>query len=543
MRVEPVPGVALGPAPAVRQYVAGQGPVLERFPYHPFRSESFRARLRYLRETYATDRTALAAALVAENARIGAGPAALAAARRLAEPEAVAVVTGQQPGACTGPLYTIYKAVTAVHLARRQEDALGVPVVPVFWVGSEDHDFQEIAPVEFPAGDGWTRLVLDGQPPRRVSVGHLPAGPAVQDLLDRLEEALPATEFRAGVLARLRQAAGEAADLGDWFARLMAWLFRDTPLVFCNPLWPSVRRLEAPFFALALERYPEVDAALAAGLTAWQQLGFEPTVERQPGAVNLFAYAGGERVPLVGEGERIRGRDRPEVGGTVAELRARALADPAAFSTNVVTRPVAQGFLLPDLAYVGGPGEIQYMGVLREVFRVFGRELPPVYPRTSVTLVEPALARYLEKQGIGPRDVFGGLEARRREVLDRADRIRLGERFGELRERFYREYDALVETLVQLDPSLRPVAAENRRQIGFQLDRLQEKAAQALRKRCEVDLRQLDRLTAHLTPHGRLQERHANVVYFLVKYGPDLVARLVETLPLPEPWQHVAVYL
>lgn len=543
MKVEPVPHVGLSPAPAVRQYLAGQGPVFERFRFHPFRPESYRERLAYLRETYSTDRHALSEVLVSENRRAGAGAEALEAAARLRDPEAVVVVTGQQPGVCTGPLYTIYKAITAIHLARVQEEALGVPVVPVFWVGSEDHDFQEIAPVEFPAGDGWTRLVLEGQPEGRVSVGHIPVGDPVPPFLDSLEAALPASEFRSGVFRQIREAACQSGDLADWFTRLMAWLFDGTPLVFVNPLWPGIRRLAAPFFARVLERFEAVDGALAGGIDRWRALGFEPTVDRHPGSVHLFAYVEGERVPLVGEGDVVRERDGHRIVGRRAELRERALADPAAFSTSVVTRPVAQGFLLPDLAYVGGPGEIQYFGVLREVFEVLDGQLPPVYPRTSVTLVEPSLARYLERQQITPADVFAGLEEKRREVIQREDRVGLDVLFGEFRGEFFRRYGALVETVVQLDPSLRQVAAENQRQIAHQLDRLEEKARQALRRRCEVDLRQLDRLALHLTPHGRLQERHANIVYYLVKYGPDLVRRLVEALPVPVPWQHLAVYL
>lgn len=543
MRIEPVPGVAMSQAPAVQDYLAGRGPVMARFPFNPHTQAGFVARQRYLAERWQGDRQALADALVAYNQRIGAGPDALAAAARLAEPGALAVVTGQQAGAATGPLYTLFKAITAVQLARQQEERLGVPVVPVFWVAAEDHDFAEIATVQVPAGDGWARITLGGAPGRRISVGHIPVGPAVEAFLAELEQALPPSEFRPAVMAWIREAAAGAANLADWFARAMAALFRGSGLCFISPTDPAVRRLQAPCFAALIEQHEAVDQALAQGMAAWQAAGYEPTVVRHPGDLNLFLYVDGERLPLAGAGAYAWVRDRPDLGWSRDELLALAHSEPERFSANVVTRGLSQGFVLPDLAYVAGPGEIQYFGLYAEVFRTLGRELPVIYPRTSVTLVEPSLARYLEKQGLQVAGVFAGLEERRREVVRQADPIGLEALFAGFRAGLQRDYDRLVATLAGLDPSLRFVAAENWRHMARQVDRLEEKAWQAVRRRSDVTLRQLDRLEAHLYPQGKLQERVANISYFLAKYGLDLVARLLAALPLPQPWVHLAVFL
>lgn len=538
-----LPGIAMSGARAVQDYLGARGPVLGRFPFPWFTPEGFRARQRYLAERWDGDRAGLAAALAAYNDRIGAGPAAVAGARRLAGADALAVVTGQQAGAATGPLYTIFKAITAVQLARQQEERLGVPVVPVFWVAAEDHDFAEIAPVCFPGPEGWQKITLGGAPAVRTSVGQIPMGPATAALLAEIEAALPATEFKPAVVELLRSTAEAATDLADWFARLMARLFAGSGLVFINPMDPAVRRLESPFFQMAISRFEEIDAALGAGLAAWQELGYEPTVERYLGSLNLFAYVDGERLPLAGAGAYCWVRGREEVGWSRDELMALAAASPERFSTNVVTRPAAQGFILPDLAYVAGPGEIQYFGLYREVFAALGRELPLVYPRTSVTLVEPPLARSLEKQKLELAQVFTGLEERKRQVLAEADRLGIDRLFAEFRAGFDERYGALLAAVIPLDPSLAFVAEENRRQIQRQFDRLEEKVRQAHRKNHEVALRQLDRLATHLYPQGKLQERTANIMYFLTKYGVDLVGRLLAELPLPLPWRHLGLYL
>lgn len=543
MRMETLPGIAMSSARAVVDYLASRGPVLERFPFPWFRPEGFSARQRYLRERWDGDRGGLARALVAYNCQLGADAGAVANAARLEQPDAVAVVTGQQAGAAVGPLYTVYKAMAAIHLARQQEERLGVPVVPVFWIAAEDHDFLEIAPVNLPAGDGWQRLRLGGQPPVRISVGHIPMGEHTATLLDELEAALPGSEFKPAVVELLRGTAAAATNLADWFGRLMARLFAGTGLVFINPMDPAVRRLEAPFFQAALQRFEEVDAALGQGIATWADMGYTPTVERHLGSVNLFTYVQGERLPLAGAGNYCWVRDREAVGWSREQLLARAAAEPELFSTNVVTRGVAQGFILPDLAYVAGPGEIQYFGLYREVFQTFGRELPLIYPRTSVTLVEPGLARYLEKQQLALADVFTGLEAKKQQLLAEADEIGLDGLFRTFRAEFDQRYSTLLAQILPLDPALAFVAEENRRQIQRQFDKLEEKVRQAHRKQHDVGLRQLDRLVNHLYPQGKLQERVANPVYFLAKYGPDLIQRLVAALPLPAPWAHLGLYL
>lgn len=546
MHIETLAEVALSPAPAVRDFLRGRGPVYQRFPYNPFDPGSFRERQRYLQETYRGDRQALSAALIAYNQHLGAGPATLANAARLAESDTLVVVTGQQAGAGGGPLYTLYKAMTAIQLARQQSAELGVPVVPIFWVAAEDHDFAEIALVEFPGREEPVRLELSGAPAGRVSVGHIPTGPAVETLLDALAETLPQTEFTPPLLAELRAGAAAAGNLADWFARLMAYLFRESGLVILNPMWPALRRMEAPFFQEALRRFPEVDQALAAGIAAWQAAGYEPTLDRKAGDVNLFHYVDGQRLPLAGGGERLWVRDQSELSRELADRLALAAREPERFSTNVVTRPVVQGWLLPDLAYVGGPGEIQYWGQLPEVFAVFDRQMPVVYPRTSITLVEPPMARYLEKLGMAVREVFAGLAERRERLLQETDTLGLDSLFGRFRSEIEARHQALTEEILALDPSLAQVAKENRRQILRQVEWLREKAWQAHRQRNQVVLRQLDRLGASLYPGGRLQERVHTAVYYLAKYGPDLPERLVATLPLPAAagnWEHVVVYL
>jgi bacillithiol biosynthesis cysteine-adding enzyme BshC len=271
-------------------------------------------------------------------------------------------------------------------------------------------------------------------------------------------------------------------------------------------------------------------------------MGYQPTVDHQPGNLNLFTYVGGDRLPVVGADDRFWIRDREAMGWTRAELVDRAITHPELFSTNVVLRAVGQGVLLPDLAIITGPGEISYFGLFKDVFTALDGQLPVIYPRESFTLVEAPLARILEKQELTLDDVFFHLDAKKQELLEREDRLRISELFEGFRAELGERYGALVETILQLDPKLEQVTEENRKQIAVQVNKLEEKAKQQHRKNCEVALRQFDRLKAHLTPHG-LQERAVSILPYLAKYGPDLVARMVAELELRDEWVHRAIYL
>lgn len=556
MRIEQVPGVSLSPSASAKAYLGDFAKVQPAYEYDWSKQASYARRAEFLNGGgFTGDRAALAAALERYNQALGADEAALANARLLAQPTTLVGVTGQQAGIFTGPTYSIYKAMTTIRLARQQSERLGVPVVPVFWIAGEDHDWHEVSWVMVPAGDSTQRLALKehfDQEKRSVAMAPIPA--SLHEVIDEFEKTMPETEFKAEVMAKIREAAGGqpalppevsqgAPSLADWFGKLMAWVFRGTGLVFLNSTDPALRQLEAPFLARAIEQHEQVDAAFVAGIDRWEkQLGYKTTVERTPHSLNLFYYRDGARLPLLGEGDRVWVRGHEAQSWSRAEMVDMALTYPERFSTNVVLRPVVQGYILPDLFYAGGPGEINYLGLYRDVYQQMGQQMPIFVPREGFTLVEPPLARILEKQNLTLDDVFHRLDERKKELLEREDRLGISRLFDDFRGGFKSKYADLTSVLLQLDQHLAQQIEENRKQIEFQITKLEEKAKQQHRKNCEVFVRQFDRLKAHLTPHG-LQERAVSVLPYLIKYGPDLVTRMVDEVPLEEHWSHRAIYL
>ncbi len=316
--------------PLFDDYLHRFGAVAGLFDYSPFDPLSYRRRAQEL-ESFEGDRVALAGLLEDSNRSLGAPPEALASARRLAEAGTLVVIGGQQPGVLTGPLYTFWKAAAVVQLAGAVRDLLpaGATVVPVFWIGAEDHDLPEVASVHVLTSEGTVaRFAYDPagddgaggarpRPPVRTSVGYLPTGQAAQSLLDRLEPALWRTEFTGEVMAHLRSTAMASANLGDWFGRLLLGLFGHKGLVVANPLHPGLRALESSILRRMITGNAVVARLFAEGQARVRELGYEPQVEKDPASANLYLYHGTERVPLyrVGPEDRVAEPSAGEVAG------------------------------------------------------------------------------------------------------------------------------------------------------------------------------------------------------------------------------------
>lgn len=531
--LQPVPGV-LPENRLAAAYLNDFPRVSGLFRFDPSKDESFQDRASYLSRSWKGDRQGLSATLEAYNRSLGAGQAVLDGARRLGESGSLAVVTGQQAGVLTGPLYTIHKALTAVALARRWEARLGRPVVPVFWVASEDHDFREIAVTNLIDRDGrLQRLALEPEEGSRVtgkaSIGDLAPGPGAAGLVDQFFAALPSgpanDRWRELALAEL----SASRSLSAWFARIMTRLFDGTGLVMVDPMDHGIRRLQTPVFIRALEAAPDPADHLERAIDRLRSLGFEPSVEVKKGATCLFIYQDGQRKLLWQEGDVFYNRGSGD-NWARQDLVDLARLCPWSFSPNVILRPITQDSVFPTLAYVGGPGEIAYFGLLAPVYKVMGLEPPVIFPRLSLTLVPPGTARQMDKEGISPVEVFAGLGHRREEAMRRGDSVGFFEALEEFRSTINLGHAKISELAKALDPSLEFVTRDNLGQIRAQIGRLEEKARQSACQRAEVSLRRLEAVEMVLRPGDQPQERVLNVFQFLVQFQNQEAEGLIPNL-------------
>lgn len=459
---------------------------------------------------------------------------------RLATHGATVVVTGQQLGLFLGPLYTLYKALTAVEWAQKLEAESGRPVVPLFWLQTEDHDFDEIAHYRTVDSNGDPLEIHLPLEPNRRSVAHLRLDDAILPALESLEHSvrwLPEGE-REVERYRLRYRPG--ASWVDAFTRVLADYFAAEGLLFLNPRCETVARLVAPLHERAVRESEGIGRDLARRAEALQTEGFRVQVSIRPECSLSFFHpdgAEGERFRLqpVGRSFELAGRS-----GTVssAELTRALEQEPLRFSSSALLRPIIQDSLLPTVAYVGGPGEISYFSELQPLYDRFDVAMPLVVPRRHFTVIEPTVRRALDHLGLDP-------EALSQSDLDSVARDRMAVDPRELRERLHaaleRELGAVEPELLAIDPQIARPLRQTRDTIGFALDKFAGRVEDAQRRSDETLANRLDTVRNHLFPGGAPQERVHGGCRLFARFGVEGFKRSLSGAPEGEPGRAVVV--
>ena len=464
--------------------------------------------------------TELAAVIQAQQERRGASGATVAAAATLADPRAVAIVTGQQAGLFGGPVYTILKALTAIKLAEQVTRDHGVPAVAVFWIEAEDHDWDEIR----------SCTVLDAEmAPKTVALPARTAGDPVPvaaievdehiaAVFTELEQALPPTEFRDALLADLRAAYAPGVGMAAAFGRVLERVLGNRGLVVYDASDPAAKPLVGDLFARELStpgQTAQLAAAAGADLTA---RGYHAQVQTaDQNGVALF---------------RLDGARRPIAAGDTAAFVREATDKPGGFSPGVLLRPLVQDTVLPTICYVAGPNELAYLGQLRSVYERFGIPMPLMYCRATATILDSAAMRFLSKYDLPFESLQSQDDSALNELLKTQIPPEVDEALAATGRAIEERMQRVVEVLPALDPTLEGAAKNTLSRMQHDLENLQGKTIQAAKKRNETLRRQFQRTRALAFPNGHAQERSIGFIWFLNQYGEAFVERLWQELPL-----------
>jgi bacillithiol synthase len=500
------------------------------YPHSPRFSEWLKAGASALQYDSAR-RERVSAILERQNKSWDASPQTLANVNRLRQ-GAAAIVTGQQVGLFGGPMFAIYKALTAVKLAE-EATAAGIESVPVFWLATSDHDLAEVNHVSIPGSDGLLHTLITSS--------HGVAGAPVSDV--RLgDEILPVVEEAASLLGDseaaqfLRESYRPGETLGTAFARFYARLFAPWGVILLDASDAELHRVAEPIYRAAIERAEDLDAALLERGHALERAGYYQQVKVTASSVLLFALRDGARTAI----HRREGANQTAefvIGGepgaeklSAAELLDRISAAPENFSPNVLLRPVVQDYLLPTLAYAGGAAEAAYFAQAGAVYELLLGRVTPIVPRFSATLVEPKVQRWLRQYEISVVDALQGPEALRQALASRSLPAGLQAAFERANKSVEESFSGLQEALGKLDPTLVEASQTGASKMRYQLDRLRERAMAAELRRSEVVSRHAEALSHALYPVNALQERGIAGAYFVARHGTELLRSIYDTM-------------
>lgn len=468
-------------------------------------------------------RQALVEALAEQNS--DGGPAAEAHLAQLADPNTVVVVTGQQVGLFGGPVFAIYKALTAARFAAHLTSQ-GISAVPVFWLATEDHDLAEVDHAwSFNASHELVRLQAEtrGQPNQPVGGVALTSA-----ALDDLRGALSTLPFGSEISAIAAEAyANGSSTFGAGFSALFRKILGRFGLLHLDPMRPTVRRLAKPLLRDAIEQSPALIEQIIERGKELEEAGYHTQVHVAADTSLIFLIEDGKRIALRRSGETYKGGGRSY---STSELLERVVEHPQRFSPNALLRPVMQDFLLPTAVYVGGPAELAYLAQAERVYSQLLGRMPVVVPRASFSIVDSRARKLLDRYGLSLTDCFQGPEPVREKIAERLVPAELQKAFSQGEAQLERSLAGVAARLDQFDPTLADALDRSRRKIRYQFHKIRSKAAHESLRRDNRAAGEAAYLSQALFPQKTLQERVYCALPFLAAHGLELVDRIHDAI-------------
>ncbi len=479
----------------------------------------------------------IARVIAAQQARRGAPAAARESAARLADQATRVIITGQQAGLFGGPLFTLLKAITTMKLAVQVTKDHRVPVVPVFWIDAEDHDWPEVS--------GCT--VLDGEfAPSTVRladlagagtqpVARLELTDAIGSALDQLDHALPDSEFRPDLMAALRAAYQPGRGMAMAFGAFLEHVLGPHGLVVYDSSDAATKPLARDVFVREVSEPGNTARIAGRAGEALVARGYHAQATLADGSVSVF-HLNAQRAPI-----RVDG-DNANVGETtisLAQLVDEATQHPERFSPNVLLRPLVQDTVFPTICYVAGPNELAYLGQLKEVYGHFGIPMPLMYQRGTATLADSATIRFLTKYDLPLTALRAQDESALNQLLESQLPPTVEQALTAVSSVIDERMGAVATAVPQIDPTLEGAVKSTLGKLQHEVHALHNKVIQAAKRRDDTLRRQFQRAQALTFPQGHPQEREVGFVWFLNRYGPALVDRLMDELPLAMGHHHV----
>ena len=447
--------------------------------------------------------------------------------RALEDDNTVTITTGQQVSVYGGPLYTVFKTITVILLAKRLSHDTGKRVVPVFWLADEDHDYEEISTIALPVNQEMVHVALPCDSCARHAAGSIPVEEnGFTDFRDEVFEHLASTDFHQDLRKLMDECYVPGRTLRRSFGVLLTRLFSRYGLILTGSNFPEAKAVTRDTIKTAITRADDIESVLN------QQSNTISAKYHQQAHISdslLFWHDDRHgRVRLVHQnGTWSR---EPNVQLTSDELLRELDDHPERFSPNVFLRPLLQDKLLPNAAYVGGPAEIAYYGQMKPLYDLFNLDMPFIAGRFSGTLVEPSVMRLLKDLPYSFSDFSQRYEDLEQNFLRKQSNPNLDADFDRWKKQIEELTDKMTAEIGIEDPGLKKHSHSITREHIKAIDKLRKKVVNSIRQKEEIQINRLKKVKFALFPNDRLQEREISFLYYMNKFGLDIWDRMLESL-------------
>jgi len=451
----------------------------------------------------------------------------------LRKEDTFAVVTGQQVGLYTGNLYTMYKTITAVKLAKNLKERFPqFNFVPVFWLESEDHDLEESNHINIinnqnelvRIGFESDETLGDDETSRKSSkpVGSIKFGEMINSINEQLRSSLLDTDFKNKIMDVVTSCYKEGNDYKTSFALMLNKLVGDYGIVFIDPSDTEVKKLLMPVFEKELRTSPRMCENI---ITTSAEIEKHYDLQVKPKVINLFFLHNENRLAI-----------EPREGGKYAlknskrrfeneEMFQTLQENPELFSPNVVLRPICQDYLLPTVAYIGGPAEISYFAQLKPAYTHYELTMPVIFPRASVSVIEGKISKFMNNYDVKFEDIFHR-NLLVSKVVEKLSEVKVEDEISKFTDDLNKIFYDMKNMTAKVDQSLLNTIDNMKERLKQNIDMLKNKLINSQAKKSEVTTGQIDKVTNNIYPNENLQERIINITYFLNKYDFTFIKKL-----------------
>ena len=451
---------------------------------------------------------------------------------KLANSECLVVFAGQQVGMLLGPMYTVIKALTAFKLASKLESELGRPVVPCFWMATDDHDFEEIKDVRIlsRAGECMEISYEPASPPAGAPMADVLLDDRIKDLISQVEKNLLETEFTGHIKNLLESSYMPGKHLPEAFATLFNQLMEDFGIVPVDPNYPGLKKIMSPVFRREIENHNEIFEHFERRSLDIISAGRHRQVHKTGGTLNLFINKNGRRNIIV-ENRRFRldGHDGIYSGEQLLEMLDKS---PEKFSPNVCLRPIAQCLAFPTVCQVVGPSEAAYFAQIQPLFDYLNVPWPVVKPRIFATIVEPHIQKIFKKLSLDFAFLYDDTEHEISRAIKEKFPPETQQKAESLRSEIDKPLRDLLKSLENSDSESGQAIEHTRKRIDHEMNHLSKKLFTAHKKRHETVKGQIHRAAKFLFPVSKFQERVLSPVYFANKFGPGIFKEIESKLDI-----------
>ncbi len=445
-----------------------------------------------------------------------------------------AVVTGQQVGLLSGNYYTILKSINAIQYSEYLNCAFPEnKFIPVFWLECEDHDFPEINHLHiFDKENKLQRLEYfpDDAPQEKylTPADKIHFKDNIEGFKDKLFGMLSQTEFSEEVRNIVDRSYKSGLSFSVTFARLMNFIFKGKGMVFLNPSDKEIKKALKPIFERELNSFPRTCETV---IETSAQIEQNYQVQIKPQPINLFYILNDNRYLLENKSENIFSLKNSRQTFSREEISGLLESNPENFSANVVLRPVCQDYLLPTVAYIAGPAEVAYFAQLKKVYENFNVEMPFIFPRASVTLLENRINNFLVKNEISFEEIFDS-ESLKEKIINKLSEVNVEEIISEYVKDLNTAMWTFGSEVRKIDKNLETLVKNKSDKYIESLESIKKKLLDAQEKLYSGSMAKLNSVSENLNPEGTLQERKINYIYYLNKYGMNLTDFLFEEIEL-----------